>query len=64
MITVLWEEQWLSTLQDLHSGKPPLHSCSPVESAAGGRLSWKMDIPTKELAYAPVDIVVFTTGSS
>lgn len=21
MITVLWEEQWLSTLQDLHSGK-------------------------------------------
>jgi serine/threonine-protein kinase SMG1 len=20
MITVLWEEQWLSTLQDLHSG--------------------------------------------
>lgn len=21
MITVLWDEQWLSTLQDLHSGK-------------------------------------------
>lgn len=21
MITVLWEEQWLTTLQDLHAGK-------------------------------------------
>lgn len=39
MITVLWEEQWLSTLQDLHSGKPHLVTSSftvlsnPLEQA-------------------------------
>lgn len=34
MVTVLWEEQWLSTLQDLHSGKSVLCFCCPMESAA------------------------------
>jgi hypothetical protein len=45
MITVLWEEQWLSTLQDLHSGKPCLSSCrrkiwiEDLNAYMGNRLS-------------------------